>query len=495
MEAKGESEGKGDDEIGEKDVEEEFQKALEDELETKKNGGKLSEMEALAKEEKEFENLMEEERLAAEAERVRRENQLKEAMVKIQRIAKKQLSNISKVVVDYGPPYDMEDTWSQEQALNLVALCSDPRVRVHNIHMILNDKVDPSIPDPNDLYYTALHHCARNANVLACRMLRAAQAKVNVTNELGQTPLSLATLIIHMPDKKANQTKLIKYLIDEGADIHVRDKAGYEALDYAVMNQNVDLVKLLLVNGATVLRNNYTLVAKRAPIMSLVVDPDVHALIYTQLKKETEAFAEVKAIEEEKQKREKESLRVKKLNQFLQDKRDRKREEEEQQRNEQRAKEVRAERVAKLKVTSAHSKLSEAQIAENRRRLGEYRKDTQGHWEWNDKAVVHRASTAHVYPDAVKTMGRLRTTNKLTKFNERWKSLTGKELEVTWARSTAFDIAGFDYSAEFDGPNRKEGGKEGLVIGNGMTDFRDENDRELEGDAFDDVMSSLVGGR
>ena len=64
---------------------------------------------------------------------------------------------------------------------------------------------------------------------MAMKMLRQAKADLNITNELGQTPLILS-LIVKQTFRRAQQIKAVRFLVKEGADINTRDKAGYGPL-------------------------------------------------------------------------------------------------------------------------------------------------------------------------------------------------------------------------------------------------------------------------
>ena len=94
--------------------------------------------------------------------------------------------------------------------------------------------MNPNYRDEYDLYYTAMHWCARRCHLRAMRMLRRARAEVNILNEFGQSPLILSALTRHPPPMTHKQQKTIKYLINQGALVNLRDRGGYCALDYAV---------------------------------------------------------------------------------------------------------------------------------------------------------------------------------------------------------------------------------------------------------------------
>jgi len=183
----------------------------------------------------------------------------------IGKFVNKQAKAFVKNFVDYGPPYTKKPFDA-----TLVMECSRPVMNHLELHRQLNNRLDPNIPDPDDLYYYPIHWCARNIHFAAMKMLRRAGAKVNVTNELGCSPLDMCVMMKIPPDKRKDQLKMVKYLLENGADPNNRDKGGYSAIDQAAINQDLELIQMLLEYGANVLRENHTLVAKRHHILKNV---------------------------------------------------------------------------------------------------------------------------------------------------------------------------------------------------------------------------------
>lgn len=82
-------------------------------------------------------------------------------------------------------------------------------------------------------------------------------------------------------------------------------------MDYAAVNNNVELVKLLLDYGATARRDNETFAVQRATILDKTTDAEVYALIderlqeeLTEIKRKREAAEEARRLEEERKLRE-----------------------------------------------------------------------------------------------------------------------------------------------------------------------------------------------
>ena len=69
-------------------------------------------------------------------------------------------------------------------------------------------------------------------------------ADFDIVDELGMSPLMKAAL--------QNDITLVSFLLKHTSNINAEDKMGNSALYYATKNNNIDIVKLLCENGATV---------------------------------------------------------------------------------------------------------------------------------------------------------------------------------------------------------------------------------------------------
>lgn len=203
--------------------------------------------------------------------------------------AREAASELVKVFIDYGPPWIKTDA---EMAAALIATVSNPDPKTLSLHFLLNRLYNPNIPDPEDLHNYAMHLCARNTHYLQMRMLRRAGAYINVTNEMGQTPLMVLVFYRHPPTKRPTQLKAVQWLLRQGADPNARDKGGYTALDFAAMNGDEESVQMMLEYGAIVRRENQTFVAKRKPVLGHTWNPKVYRVIHAKLQEvSTFAFA------------------------------------------------------------------------------------------------------------------------------------------------------------------------------------------------------------
>lgn len=231
---------------------------------------------------------------------------------KANKFLKKQAKAFVKNFVDYGPPYS-----SQPFDVALINECAKPVLNHFEVHKLLNMRLDPNIPDPEDLYFTPIHWCARNGHFMGIKMLRRAGAKVNVTNEMGLTPLSMAVMMKLPPTRRPDQLKIVRYLLENGADPNIRDKGGYCSIDHAAINQDIELIQLLLEFGAKVRRENYILVAKRQNILSHVKDPECYKLLYEKLLLEENEFYKEQQIRDRFQKEREHEKNIENLQYFL----------------------------------------------------------------------------------------------------------------------------------------------------------------------------------
>ena len=71
-------------------------------------------------------------------------------------------------------------------------------------------------------------------------------ANVNSRDQDGRTPLMYAILSEHA------DVRMVEFLIQHGADINVADKQGWTPLHFAARDHKLDLVKILVDNGAAV---------------------------------------------------------------------------------------------------------------------------------------------------------------------------------------------------------------------------------------------------
>lgn len=319
-------------------------------------------------------------------------------------------------------------------------------------------------------------------------MLCRAKANVDLTNEMGQTAISLCTIVRQPPNKRPLQIQIATYLVDQGADLNIRDKAGYTCLDYAAMNQDFELLQLYLDNGAHALRDNYTLKAKRKQILSWVTDPDCYRILHQHIQVQKEEFRRSEDKRAIARKAKDDEARLKKIHKQLATERDAKKMLEKSTQEKEQLKAIRDIRLLKFEAEETARK---AIVAEQRHKFGAWKREPNGHWEWESKSNELKADLSNVYTDAKKLIIGLRDGKKYDVCNTRWRALTGNHIEATWSHSKPFEIA------SLDGLHLHHGGTsldEGVELGAAAPDplaFRDENDTELEGEDLDNILSSV----
>ena len=391
-------------------------------------------------------------------------------------------------LVDYGPPYlpPREDQAEYE----LVGECSIHNSRLWKVHLLLNQKIDPNSRDPEDLYYSAGHWCVRNCHYPHLKLLFKAGLDLNILNELGESMLGMACLMKYAEDKFYDNIRIIRFLIENGADINHRDKAGYTPLDFTTMNNNKEIIQLLLANGANVERNNTILVAKRIELLDHVKDPDTYHLLNSKVKIVKELRAahrykndEILRIIGEKQ-RIKDQIEKFELKRML--KRAKKqRQAGENFYREQVEKIAREDRIEMNEFLGRYS-------GDSNYKYGSWVRDNFGKWHWESSET--KKSLKDICKEGEERFSKIKDKYSYKLYNDRWKELTdGSELEMTWVKSNPFDQLN-----EESGSLQIEGEKYTVELGpssSNEVDFRDENDEMLADmdDDFDDLMNKFRG--
>lgn len=391
-------------------------------------------------------------------------------------IAKKAAADFVKVFVDYGPAYTDEPETLEG---SLIDECAELSPNLITIHGLLNDRADPNVTDPEDLHYTAMHWCGRNFHLVAAKMLRRAKADINRPNEFGITPFGLCAITVATDNFVKKKLKMIKWFIKQGGDVNHRDKGGFTPLDYAVKNGEMKIVKLMLEAGASTLRDNKILVAKREPILQQCEDPDVYKVIGDALEKHMEEKA-LKDMELEKAGVDRiELARSQKLLRDL-----------------AKMKEVRLTKKSNLmsqeeKARKAleHKKklldvLNYLRVSDDLKHgVGGWVRNDVGQWHWKE-IVKKKKALENLYSNSVGLMNDLRKANKISKFNEKWSVIThGGTIEMKWDKDKPFRIEGEEYSDDE---------MDAIKDGNASEhSFRDENDAELDGEDLDDLLDIL----
>ncbi len=103
-------------------------------------------------------------------------------------------------------------------------------------------RLDPSVIDFRDTSEsTLLHKAVYHQRYGAARVLLAAGANVNATNDVGETPLFFA-----------NESSMVDFLVDAGADIHVQNNYDDTAAHSAAAYRDAATLKKLINSGANI---------------------------------------------------------------------------------------------------------------------------------------------------------------------------------------------------------------------------------------------------
>ena len=396
--------------------------------------------------------------------------------------------------VDYGPPYEIHKDGIEQEPCPVVDCCAEMNMSYVKLHRLLNDHMDPNIPDVDDMYSTGMHYAGRYLHFLAARMMHRAGAKVNVVNELGQTPLSLCVMnvISHKFDERGKtQMKMLKWLVENGADVRHRDKGGYEPLDFACQNNNLEIIKYLMEHGATLRRKNVDLRAKRVEVLEWISDPDVYRFVLDAYNREEEAYqvkhqARTKQLAEEKHDREVQ----KNLSSLAKRKIEKQRKQEEAIAFQRR---LVKEANRKKNVEAAMNSLTKGKKLKDQEH-GEWAADDQRNWHWESKAAVRGADevSKRIHSSAVSKMQILHKSNRKKLYDDRWAKMGGGgTIEAPWTRDAPFFMEGV--TEKYDDDDDDDEGKDGADADDELGE-RDENDDLLDGDDLDSAMDMLSVG-
>lgn len=419
-------------------------------------------------------------------------------MKKMNLFLKRQAKAFVRNFIDYGPPYTKKGF---DPAL--INECARPNINLYELHKLLNQRLNPNIADPEDLYYTPTHWIARNSHYLAMKMLKRAGAQLNVTTEMGNTPLELCVMMMQPPDKRKEQVNLVIYMLENGANPNNIDKGGYSAIDHAAANQDAEMIAILLDFGANVIRDNQILVAKRQPILKNVHNPECFKLLYERLLIE-EGEAERRRIERAKANQVVVDVkRHEKLFKALDKKKEKRLQREAEREAAERKGEVESERLDKIQADMERN--LKARAVSKAEHNGIWQKDDAGHWEFHSK--VHQAKNANIlYAENKKIMMDVYERNKIDKYSDNWRQITvDGELEMPWTKADPFILPDIRLQLQQQEERRRLGSAGGLdgsdtasrtVIsrdGQATVDleYRDENDEELDGEDLDDMLAAL----
>lgn len=103
-------------------------------------------------------------------------------------------------------------------------------------------------PKKAEFYTSPLHHAVAQGNISCCRLLLDEGANINQPSDsqycdLATTPIQVAAIF--------NQVQCYMLLRDRGADIHYQfSRENEQAIHYAIRNQSLEVLQMLLTDGA-----------------------------------------------------------------------------------------------------------------------------------------------------------------------------------------------------------------------------------------------------
>ena len=160
---------------------------------------------------------------------------------------------IVKLLLEYGADVNAID----KNGYTALILATD---NVELTKLLLEHGADVNVSNKND--YTALYLSIIRKNTEITKLLLEHGADVNAIDKNGHTVLILATdnenveltklLLEHGADVNTLINIETQLLIDKGLDINASDKVNFTILMFAIGKENIEMVKLLIENGADV---------------------------------------------------------------------------------------------------------------------------------------------------------------------------------------------------------------------------------------------------
>ena len=102
-------------------------------------------LEGTAVDQNAIDQLLNEEEKAMEESRREAQQRRKKFVSNMKKMLLSAVTDFSRNFVDYGPPYEYEDP---SLAMDLISVCAHPKMKLRKLHFLLNERVDPNIPDP-----------------------------------------------------------------------------------------------------------------------------------------------------------------------------------------------------------------------------------------------------------------------------------------------------------------------------------------------------------
>jgi hypothetical protein len=407
----------------------------------------------------------------------------------------KKQRKVVRMLMDYGPPYT-----TMESGITLLDECALPEPSLFEIHSMLNQRLNPNYRDPEDYYNSPMHWCARHAHYRPMKLLRRAKANVNQRNEFGHTPLHVICMMVFPADKRKRQLKSFRYLVEQGAEINIRDKGGYCPIDYAAMNGHEAMVAILLERGAEVLRDNKIFVGSRQPLLHITVGTISRQLIKERIDDvmienqiAVEIAEEEKAVADDIKNLRKRHARLARKRVEGAEKKVLKKEALHQKKREDDKKKKLEEDYQQMKEEKERQGTRHGRWTKPDKVSGRW------HYESSDRPFTvlpsitssNNPAERYIGYDAnLKIMHSLQDKYDYRLYNERWKKKTGNNLEIEWNKDELFrtDDERLRRGQSRGGARDGRGGDEAGEAITTSLDIYNENDQELEGESIDDLL-------
>jgi len=224
---------------------------------------------------------------------------------RMRRVVRKEYKRREDNYYKYGPPYNAEYGGNIHEETN------KPKMNKSDVHQLLLDGADPRIGDQKNNDNTALHNAVRFCRFDICKLLIRAGAQVDQQNELGVTALGMHCMFNQPEPRRKKHTKMCEWLIKQGANVNHTDRGGHTALEFAAAAGNMNVVTILLQNGARVTRNcKYLSMKMPSPLDVCDVNERVQRILMLRSVVERDELAKKEARQEAARKKELERLDV-----------------------------------------------------------------------------------------------------------------------------------------------------------------------------------------
>ena len=146
------------------------------------------------------------------------------------------------LLVDHGADVNAKDN-NGETPLTIMMTASTAKYRAETIAYTVNAYKAAGVTEMPEKYTNPKESDWDNPDKII-EILIKAKADVNASNAVGTTPLITAAYF--------NKVELMEMLIEAGADISKKEKTGVSPMSYAARNSNMEAMDLLLEKGADI---------------------------------------------------------------------------------------------------------------------------------------------------------------------------------------------------------------------------------------------------